>query len=151
MSMKTPDVSTQRHEENSNRIAHLETAMTSLAGTVENLAKETKLDFSRITKALGDLAVQHAGGRAMNWPAAAVAIAAFGLLCGFAGYVLNAQNEKVRDGSEERKLLAARVERLVEREQDRNNAMEYKTGRYDMINELFSAGRLNMSESGKLN
>jgi len=122
------ETKTQRHEENSARISRLESAVASVSESFSNFTREVKVDLGRVEEAITKIAVQQAGGKSMNWPAAGVSVAAFGLLAAFAGFALNSTANRIEHERAERLTLESRLDRTIEREQDRNNRIERDLG-----------------------
>ncbi len=71
-------------------------------------------------------------------------LSVLGLLAGFMAYAINEQNEKLNLAREERKELAARLERWIEREQERNNKISEELARATATDDMYRAGKLNL-------
>lgn len=117
------------------RLSRLEAAVESLAGSVKD-----------ITDALRS---RQSGVWTIVFSVLGLAISVGVIVGGFAAFALDTQNQKIAEAKEQRKELADRLERWIEREQERNNRIERELAAARAVDELFVAGRLNLGAAAK--
>lgn len=110
------------------RLSKLETHVESLADTVDRLASVVE----RVGKP--------------NYSALGVAVSVGVALCSLAALAVFGP---IRANESAIAEIKSELTHRIQREEDRNNRLEYKAGRTDMVDELFMAGKLILSEERK--